>query len=811
LSAVWQDIVFAARLLRRSPVFTAAVVLTFALGVGVNVAVFSIVNAIVLRPLPVRDGPRMVVVANEDKASRGLHTVSFAELQDFRAGSRGVFEDVAAYSVGFLGLAHEGSRASRVLVTWVTGNYFPLLDVTPALGRLIRSDEGGPGSTDAIVVLGHATWRERFGADPGIVGRTVRVNGRPLTVVGVAPENFRGTFAFSESELYLPVNWAGADGLAEREARSLHALARLRNGVTIERAQAAMTIVAERLQREYPDANEGLGIRVLPEQFARPEEDQYRTNRLGASIMLALVALVMAVATVNVTNLLLARSIARRQELAIRIALGAGRARLMRQLVTESVVLAALGAGAGLLAGSWVAGALSALPLPGDLPVRFDFHLDWRVLTYAIAIALVTGVAVGVLTAAAASRGHQQRPLLASRLGQPGAVRRPISGLLVVGQVACCVVLLFIAGLFVRSLREAERAELGFRPDNVLNVHLDVDQLGYSEARGRSVFADIERSVRTIPGVERVSYAVTAPMGYVRLGSDLESEAGSSRRVTAGRNAVSAEYFDTMGISINSGRAFRETDDTEARPVAIVNERLAELLWPARNPIGQRLRLGDGTNSVLEVIGVTRTGKYESLFEDPLPYFYTSLDQGYSSLRVLHVRAATSPAALIPTVERTIRALQPDLPLYDVQTMRQALGSGPGLFPVRIAAASSAAFGLLAFLLVVVGLYGVVSYLTSRRTQEIGVRIAVGATRLDVLHLIVRGGLTMVGGGLVLGLAASFAAAGVLKAFLFGVSPYDPVVLSVVVPSVAALAVIACAIPAWRATQVDASVALRAE
>jgi predicted permease len=383
--------------------------------------------------------------------------------------------------------------------------------------------------------------------------------------------------------------------------------------------------------------------------------------------------------------------------------------------------------------------------------------------------------------------------------------------LLVVGQVACCVVLLFIAGLFVRSLRESERAELGFIPDNVLNIHLDVDQLGYSEARGRAVFADIERSVRSIPGIERVSYAVTIPMGYVRLGSDLGPEAGSGRRVTAGRNAVSAEYFEAMGIPIIRGRAFRETDNTEARGVAIVNERLAELLWPARDPIGQRLRLGDGTDSVLEVIGVTRTGKYEALFEEPLPYFYTSLDQEYSSLRVLHLRATTSPGALSATVERTIRALQPDLPLYDVQTMRQALGSGPGLFPVRIAAASSAAFGLLAFLLVLIGLYGVVSYVTARRTQEIGVRIAVGATRLDVLHLIVRGGLTMVGAGIVLGLAASFAAASVLKAFLFGVSPYDPVVLSVVAPSVVALALMACAIPAWRATRVDPSVALRAE
>ena len=500
VDALWDDLVFATRLLRKTPVFTAAVVQTLALGVGVNTAVFSVVNAMILRPLPVRDGHRLVVIASQTTLDRTLRGMSFSDVQDYRAATRDVFEDIAGYSVGFLGIAPQEGRPERVLVTWVTGNYFRLLDIRPALGRVIRADEGGPGHTDAVVVLGYTTWQRRFGGDRSVMGQTVRVNGQPYTIVGVVPPDFVGTFAFSESEVYLPLNWPGASDFDNRQARGLHAIARLRPGVTIERAQAAMNVVAERLARQYPDSNTNVSVRVLPERFARPEEDQFRSNALGAAIMLALVVLVMIVAAVNVSNLLLARAAGRRQELAIRAALGAGRGRLVRQLVTESLMLAALGGGAGVLVGTWAAGVLATVRLPGDLPVRFAFQLDGGVLAYAVTVALVTGLLVGLVPAVRVSGADLDRSLRQSRDGSPGTHGHRIRGFLVVAQIALCFVLLAAAGLFVRSLFEAERADLGFRSEGVLNIHMDVGQLGYTEAQGRAFFDEVDRRVRNRTG-----------------------------------------------------------------------------------------------------------------------------------------------------------------------------------------------------------------------------------------------------------------------------------------------------------------------
>jgi predicted permease len=808
------DVLFATRLLRKSPILTAAVVLTLALGVGVNTAVFSVVNAIVLRPLPVRDAERLVVIASRDTSNRTLRGMSFPDVQDYRAATGDVFEDIAGYSVGFLGLAPQGGRPERVLVTWITGNYFPLLDVRPVLGRAIQPHEGGRGRADAVAVLGFSTWQRRFGGDRSIVGQMVRVNGQPCTIVGVAPPDFAGTFAFSESELYLPLNWAGAGDLDNREARGLHTLARLRPEITIDRAHTAVTLVAERLAREYPDSNANVSVSVLPERFARPEEDQYRSNALGAAIMLALVVLVMIVAAVNVTNLLLARAAGRRLELTIRAALGAGRGRLVRQMVTESLMLAVLGGAAGVLLGTWAARVLATMRLPGDLPVRFDFHLDGRVLAYGVTVTLVTGLLVGLLPAVRFSGGDLDRTLRQSRHGSPGAQGSRIRGVLVAAQIAFCFILLAAAGLFVRSLFEAERADLGFRADGVLNVHMDVGQLGYTEAQGRAFFDDVDRRVRTIPGVQDVSFAFTIPMGYLRVSDAVEAEgqpADSTRRVSVGTNIVSSEYFQTMGIQIVRGRSFSDSDNEQSRPVALVNQRLADMLWPSRDPIGRRFRSAGPDESWIEVVGVVNTGKYRFLFEDPQPYFYVPIAQQYTALRVLQVRASMPPEALAPAIERAIRALEPDLPLYDVQSMAQALGSGLGFFPVRVGAVSAASLGLLALALALVGLYGVVAYLTSQRTHEIGVRMAIGATPNDVVRLVLRDGSKLVLFGLAAGLLATVAGSRVVESFLFGISARDPLTLLGVAPILGGVALIACAIPAWRAARIDPTIALRSD
>ena len=808
-----QDIRYALRMLHKSPVFALAAMVTLALGVGVNTAVFSVVNAILLRPLPVRDGDRLVVIASQRADSRTLRGVSFADLQDYRRATVDQFEDIAGYSVGFVGLAPIGGEPQRVLVSWVTGNYFRLLDIRPALGRVIRGDEGTPGRIDPVVVLGYSTWQRRFGGDPSVVGRSVIVNGRPCTIVGVAPAAFSGTFAFSESELFLPLNWQSGDGFDDRRARGLHAIARLRASVSVESAEAALNVLAGRLALQYPDSNANLGIRVLPERLARPEEDQFRTNTLGASIMLSMVILVMIVAAVNVTNLLLARAASRHRELAVRAALGAGRGRLVRQLVTESLVLAMLGGGAGVLLGTWVAGALSTIRLPGDLPVRFDFRLDSRVLAYSLTVAVLTGLLVGLTSALRVSRTSPNCVLRGSltRLstGRPG-----VRGVLVVAQISCCFVLLSVAGVFVRSLLEAERADLGFRPDGVLNIHMDVGQLGYSEAQGRAFFDEVERRIRSIPGVRNVSFAFTIPMGYVRSSTEIEAEGqpvDSGSPLSAGQNIVGADYFQTMGIPIVRGRSFERADNEVSLPVAVVNQRLADMLWPGQDPIGRRLKSAGPDSHWIEVVGVANTGKYQFLFEKPQPYLYLPIAQAYTALRVLQVRASIPAAALASVAEREIRGLEPNLPLYDVQSMTQALGSGLGFFPVRVGAFAVAAFGLLAFALAIVGLYGVTSYLANQRTHEIGVRIAVGATQHDIVRLVLKNGATLVVLGVAAGMVMTLAGSRIVDRFLFGVSVYDPSTLVSIMAVLGGVTLIACAIPAWRAARVDPAIALRSE
>ncbi len=806
-----QDIRYGLRMLHTSPSFALAAIITLGLGIGVNTAVFSVVNAIVLRPLPVRDGDRLVVIASQQASSRTHRGVSFEDLQDYRRATVGLFEDIAGYSVGFLGLAPIGSEPQRVLVTWVTGNYFRLLDIRPALGRVIRVDEGTPGRIDPVVVLGYSTWQRRFGGDPSVVRRSVMVNGRPCTIVGVAPPDFSGTFAFSESELYLPLNWQSGDGFDDRRARSLHAIARLRANVTIENAQAVMNVVAERLALQYPDSNANVRIRVLPERVARPEEDQFRTNTLGAAIMLTMVILVMVVAAVNVTNLLLARTASRDRELAIRSALGAGRSRLVRLMVTESLVLTAIGTGAGVLLGTWVGRVLASVRLPGDLPVRFDFRLDGRVLAYAVTVAVVTGILVGLVCAFRLLGADLDRVLRGSRKSLPSVRRHGVGGFLVAAQLACCFVLLSLAALFVRSLFEAERADLGFLPDGVVNFHIDVGQLGYTETRGRALFGEVEQRVRSIPGVQNVSFAFTIPMGYIRVGSPVEAEGQAvdrRTRIAAGMNMVSPEYFETMGIQIVRGRSFVDTDRDQSQSVAVINERLADMLWASQDAVGRRFR-SDG--QWIEVVGMVRTGKYEFLFEDPQPYFYVPIAQEYSGLRVLQVRASLPPDALAPAVERAIRALEPYLLLYDVQTMTQALGSGLGFFPVRVAAIAVAAFGLLAFALATVGLYGVTSNLTSQRTHEIGVRIAVGASQQNIVRLVLGDGSRFVILGVAAGIVMTLACSRVVGRFLFGVSAYDPLTLMSVTPVLSIVALIACAVPACRAARVDPTIALRSE
>ncbi len=814
MEILWRDLRHGIRTFTKSPGATLIAVLTLGMGLGVNTAVFSVVNALILRPLPVRDSERLTVLATRRAGAGGLHGVSFPDLQDYRAAAGDVFEDIAGYSVGFAGLALEGDRPERVLATWVTGNYFSTLDLRPAFGRLLRKDDGDPGHTAPLAVLGHSAWRRRFGGDPSIEGRTVKVNGRPVTIIGVAPPGFAGTFAFSDSELYLPVNWAGRGNLDQREVRSLHTVARLWSGRTIGQAQAAMDVVSARLERQFPDTDKGIAVRVLPERYARPEEDNARTNALGASIMTVLVGLVLVVAAMNVTNLLLAHAVGRRRETAIRLALGAGRWGIVRQQLAESLLLATPGGIVGVLLGAWSGKLLAKIRLPGDLPVLLDFHLDWRVFVYAAILTLSAGMLAGIVPALRASRVDLDEMLRDGRHGSLAGDRHRVRGALVAAQVATCFVLLVVGGLFVRSLARAERVDLGFRADDLLNLHMDVGQLGYADTRGRAIFEEIERRVRAVPGVEDLSYAFTIPMGYVHVSQSIDLE-GRPRspldRPFAGMNAVGPAYFATMGIPITHGRAFTERDDDHAPRVALVNERLAEECWPGRDPLGLRFSFNGNAGPWIEVVGVTRTGKYHLLFEDPQPYFYVPLAQFYTGIRVLQARTSVPPETLAPSIERIIHTVEPGLVLFDVQSMARALGGGYGLFLVRVAALFAAIFGMLALVLVAGGLYGVVSHTARERTHEIGVRVALGAAPHDVLALILRRGLIPAASGIGVGLPCAMVLSRQASGMLFGITANDPATYLGVALFLCTVALGASLLPARRALQMEPMATLRHE
>ena len=809
------DLRYAVRAVRNSWTFAFPAVLTLGLGIGVNTAIFSVVNALLFRPLPVRDGHRLVVLGSRAPGTASLGPMSFADLEDYRAGTRDVLEDVAGYSVGFIGLAPERARPARVLVTWVTGNYFELLGIQPALGRVIGASEGTSGRIDPVVVLGHKTWQRRFNGDPSVIGSSVRLNGRACTIVGVVPPQFVGTFAFSESELYLPINWSAGFPHGDRGARTLHTIARLRDGVTIARAQAVVDVVAGRLNAEHPDTNAGVPVSVLPEQHARPEENNAQSNQFVAAVLLGLVTLVLLVATVNVTSLILARLASRRKELAVRAALGASRGRLVRHLLAESAVLACLGGAAGVALGAVTSRALTLIRLPGDLPVLFDFHVDHRVIVYALALTGATAVIVGITVAARLSRTTIDEGLREHGHGATSSPRTlRMRKALVISQVAVTLVLTIAGGLFARSLLNAGRADLGFASDRVLNVQMDVEQIGYSEPKGRTFFDDVERRVRALPGVQETAYAFSVPFGYVNLWTRVHAEDEPLERteqLRAGKNIVDPHYFSTMSIRIESGRGFNDADANGAPLVAIVNRRLSDLLWPSRDAVGRRFKEAGQDSPWMQVVGVTSTGKYRLLFEDPQAYFYVPIAQHYTALRVLHVRTEFAPEALIPTVERAIHGLEPDLPLYDVQSMTKALDSARGLFLVRWAALFAAVLALLALVLTVVGLYGLVSYLTTDRTHEIAVRIALGATAANIAQLVARDAVRLTIVGAAVGFAGAYTSAQLLRRLLFGVAPTDWASFALALVCLTLATFAAIWMPTRRATLMDPLQALRSE
>ena len=822
MPTLWQDLRGASRQLRTAWGFTVLVVLTVALGIGANTAIFSMVNGF-SRPLPVRHPDQVVVLAGQvkgDESGFSRYRLSFPQVQDLRRQTT-EFTDVFGAGLDEGGISI-GGHAYPFVYDFVTGNYFSALGVSPAMGRLFQPGEGESSGGEFSIVLGYAFWQKRLDARPDIIGQQIRLDGKSARVIGVASPQFHGTYEGLDPEGYVPLTVisGGIHGLfTDRSAGSLTAFARLRPGVSLSQAQSAMDGISAWFQRQYPATDKGISIRVIPEQDARPvplSGVAERTPMLRVFVLL-LAAVVLALACMNVANLLLVRATARQREFAIRAALGSGQARLIRQALTESLLLALLGGMAGVVFGKWGSAAFAgSIDLATDVPTLLDFSFDWRVFTYALVAAVLTGILIGIWPALRASRTDPGAALHDGSRGETGGpVRQRVRSLLVVGQVAGSLVLLIVAGLFVRSLQKAQNLKLGFDPQHLLNVRMDPSWAGYDEQRTKDFYRELERRVAALPGVQSASMAFSEPMGYYNFGRTVFVEGRAADPTSPppliGCNLVDPPYFQTLHTHIVHGRAFLESDDEHSLLVAIVNQTMAARFWPGQDPVGKRFRTNTADARPIQVIGVAEDGKYVSVSEAQLPYFYLPLAQNYISMRILQMRSAASLEELSARVRREIQALDPDMPVTDLQTMERALNGLGGFMLLRLGARQATALGLLGLMLAVIGVYGVVSYGAAQRTREIGIRIAMGAKASDVLALVLRHGVLLVGGGVLAGLVLTLALTRVLRRVLFLSSAIDPSAFLVVTALLALIALGACYLPAHRAMRVDPTVALRHE
>jgi predicted permease len=819
-----RDLRFAIRFLWLHKAFTLTAVLTLAIGLGANTALFGLFNA-ALRPLALPEADRLVAIAAEpigDETGGFQFAFSIEQLKDLqqRAAS---FSDVVGYMARIGGLT-TGGRSSQFWFVAVSDNYFAGLRVNPAAGALFTAKSGSP----VQVVLGHSYWMKHFGGDPGVIGRAIRVDGSPAVISGVVEESFRGTLMGIELDGYVVVDDYGA--LApdvnrwlyhNRRARPMQVMARLKPGVTIKEAQAEMDVLMSALATEHPATDMGIAAVVMPELLSRPMPMRSVREAVPLVRMFGgvVAGLVLLLACMNVANLLLVRATARQREMAVRAALGASRGRLVRQMVTEGLLLSGLGGIAGYLVGQWVSYAyLSRLDLGADLPLRFDTSFDLKVFLFSFGAAVATGVLIGLWPAWRASRADARAALHdGGKANSDSVERQRLRRVLVIGQIAGALVLLVIAGLFIRTLASAQQIDLGFDAHKLVSVRLDPKQIGYDDDRTHEFYRDLQRRIGAWPDVEAVSVCLAPPMSYLIGGGSIFIEGrpadADNQPPASFINHVGHDYFDVMGIPIVRGRAFREEDENHTaatRRLAIVNEAFAEKFWPGENPIGKRFQAFNTTDRMLEVVGVARDSKYVVIFESLRPYVYFPLARD-QSIRTVIVRTAGEPAALAPRLEQEIRSLAPDVPMADLRTMAQSLSGVFGFLIFRIGAIQAGGMGLLGLILALVGVYGVVSFGASLRTREIGIRVALGAHPRDVLQLILGQGLALVVIGTAAGLGVAIGLSRVLSKFLPLVNANDWIAFAGISAGLAALALVACFLPARRATKVPVMTALRHE
>lgn len=817
-----RDIHQALRALRRAPLFAGAAVLTLAVGLTAVTAIFGVVNAFMFRSMPVSHPEQLVSIGTGPDAHVQLpHGVSFRDLQDYRH-DRATFSDLLGYTVNVGGLTVD-NVTERVTIYSVTDNYFSLLGVQPATGRLIQPNEGRARGDAPVVVLTHEYWLTRFGGDSSVVGRSVRLNGRPFTIIGVTAQSFDKAHSLIRPSAYIPL-WmhddisndpADQSILESRGQHQLWVLGRLNPGISISQARASLQVTTAVLAREFPDTNKDSALVVVPETHARPNPNIGGIFRVAGTAFAALAVLLLLITSANVTNLLMARAVSREREVSLRAALGAGRGRLVRQLLTESVVLALLA--------SAVAVPVAMLTLQGFarglatstqiVTLRADFNLDARVLGVALLLTLLAGIVSGLAPALMAVRTDLNVALKTGGRGASGDLRAWFRSLLVIGQVALSLMLLVTGGLFVRSLDRARQIDLGFDPDNVLVASAVPSETGYDQGQRLAYYGAARERILALAGVERAAWIEWAPLATVSEGGRiwLESQPPSTRAQPPMAAVARAEpgYFATGHISILEGRTFTERDDESAEPVAIVNQTLATLFWPNQTAVG-RFFVVNGTR--VQVAGVVPNGKYLFVSESPRPMVFLPFRQSVPSRATLLVRSTRAPADLVGEVRRTLRDVDPAVFVYDLRTMDEHLmREGGGFLAFELGATVTSVFGSAGVLLAAIGLYGMLAGRVTQRRQEFGVRIALGADRGAILRDVLGRAIGLTSIGIIGGAVMAAAAARGLSTLLFDVSPFDPLTYGVVSLALIGVCLLASFIPARRATRVDPIVALRAE
>jgi len=820
MDTLWQDVRFAFRTIRKNPGFTAVAVLSLALGVGANTTIFTLLNAALLSPLPVERPSELVAVYTTDQTNisgfGNLVPMSYLNLKDFRERNE-YLSDMAAYTFPQAVSVITASEPQPAFAELVTGNYFSVLGVKPAKGRVFTADEDTKPGGAPLVVLSHGFWQRRFGGDPAAVGKVMPLNGSGFTIVGIMPEGFRGV-----NSLFSPDMWAPSmmhaqilqsqqrGWLDERRALMFFAAARLKSGATLGQAEANLKSIATALEHEYPAPNKGRSVALRPLVQATIFPGIRDFFVLGGAVIMAIVGLVLLIACSNVANLLMARASARRQEIAVRVALGASRSRLFRQLLTESVVLATLGGILGIGVAIVARDGIWSMRPPFLADNFVDLSIDRRVLAFTAFVSLLTGLIFGMMPALQASRPDVVGSLKEETQGA-GTSRRKgaLSKGLVVAQVALSVVALVAAGLFLRSLGRANEIDPGFDVDHLGVVVVNPGQGGYDDARGQQFYRTVHDRVAQMPGLQSTAWASVVPLtgGISRtIIKEGENPESTTARTLAAAIISSPGYFKTLGIPLLQGRDFDDTDRGGTLRVAIVNQAFADRIWPNENPIGKRFRYYTD-KEFRQVVGVAKTTKYVTLGEDPRPAAYTPLEQDPSDAMVLFVRTGGNPAPALGTAQREVRTLDPHVPLQNPYPMREILRQS--LWPARLAAILLGSLGVLALTLASVGLYGVMAYSVAQRTREIGVRMALGADRSHVLTMVLRQAMSLVLIGLVIGVSGALAVSRVVTRLLFGMSAMDPATFGGVCLLLVTVALVASYVPAWRASRLDPLRALR--